>query len=157
MYLRTVFQLILSIVLLFLTNESWPDFEMTAQNTITKVGYDSVLKSKRFMLKINWKTVLTYFLELHFNFAFILHFQHLVLTMELLSYHGHLRNWTPGVYILSLNFKIAPKHAESALKIFIFAPIRTLRVMQYFKICTFCAIFWIIFQKIGKILIKLYL
>ena len=61
-----------------------------------------------------------------------------------------------GVYILSLNFKIAPKHAESALKIFIFAPIRTLRVMQYFKICTFCAIFWIIFQKIGQILIKLY-
>ena len=28
-----------------------------------------------------------------------------------------------GVYILSQNFKIAPKRAERALKIFIFAPI----------------------------------
>ena len=32
-YLRTVFRLILSINLLVLSNESSPDFDMTAQNT----------------------------------------------------------------------------------------------------------------------------
>ena len=40
--------------------------------------------------------------------------------------------WDTGVYILSLNFKIAPSHAECALKIFIFAPICALHVNAIF-------------------------
>ena len=39
---------------------------------------------------------------------------------------------SPGVYILSLNFKIAPSHAERALKIFIFAPICAMHVNAIF-------------------------
>ena len=49
-YLRTVFQLILSIDLLVLSNESLPDFDMTAQNTFVlqyqKLGMIQCLKLK---------------------------------------------------------------------------------------------------------------
>ena len=41
-------------------------------------------------------------------------------------------NYRAGVYILSLNFIIAPKRVERALKIFIFAPIHTMCVNAIF-------------------------
>ena len=52
-----------------------------------------------------------------------------------------------GVYILSLNFKFALKHAERALKIFIFAPILCYLLVKLVK-------FWWITFKVSKLLKK---
>ena len=57
----------------------------------------------------------------------ILHGMVYILQLNMILNHDCI-NTDSGVYILSQNFKIAPEHAERALKIIIFAPICTMRV-----------------------------
>ena len=49
-----------------------------------------------------------------------------------------------GVYILSQNFIIAPKHNKCVVKIFINVLLNVqLHAMEYLTICLFCALQWI--------------
>ena len=66
-YVRTVFQLIFSINLLDLSTESYPTFDISAQMYFvlsSNSGHESLIKTKRSMLKIKLKTVFKDFLEL---------------------------------------------------------------------------------------------